>query len=179
MANNRISLALAGVILLLLALAWTFWPRAKVDVGQSIQLPPAREVRTVEKIIHQVKYVKVYPDKVKSGLDLPASVASDAKKKVIATGKLDAEDRPYTLSAVLDVESGDAVVYARPDPLPWIGPGRQDAVGVAYGIKNGAPAGRLYAEHDLLRVKALHAGARGTLDTDGDWFAGGYVEYRF
>ena len=114
MANNRVSLALSGVILLLLTLAWTFWPRAKPDVGQSVQLPPAKEVRTVEKIVYQVKYVKVYPDKVKAKLDLPAAVAADVKKKVVATGKLDAEDRPYTLSAVLDVESGDAAVYARP-----------------------------------------------------------------
>jgi hypothetical protein len=32
---------------------------------------------------------------------------------------------------------------------------------------------------NLLRVKALHAGARGQVDTTGDWFAGGYVELRW
>lgn len=112
-------------------------------------------------------------------MDLPAPVVQDAAKKVVATGKLDAEERPYTMTAVLDVETGDSQVYARPDPLPWIGRGRQGAVGVAYGLANGEPTGKLYGYHDLLRVKALHAGARAEVDQRGEWWAGGYVEYRF
>ncbi len=167
------------LVAVILAAGWTFWPREKPVVGQSAPLPPAKEVRTVEKIIERPKLVYVYPEKIKAKLNLPESVVKDAAKKVLATGKLDAEERPYTLSAVLDTETGDSQVYARPDPLPWIGPGRRGAVGVAYGLKNGHAAGQMYAQHDLLQVKALHAGARGTVDTDGDWFAGGYVEFRF
>jgi hypothetical protein len=136
-------------------------------------------VRTVDKVRTEVKVVYVYPDKVKAKLDLPAAVVDDKSKQVIATGKLDAEDRPYTISGVLDTQTGHAEVYARPDPLPWIGPGRRGAVGVSYGLRDGEQMGRLYASHDLLAVKALHAGAGATLDQDGQWFAGGYVEYRF
>lgn len=170
---------LAAIAVLLALAAWTFWPRPVPEVGQAVALPPAKEVRTVEKIIERPKIVYVYPQKTKQALNLPPDVVADPAKKVITTGKLDAEEREYSLTAVLDTETGDSHVYARPEPLPWIGPGKRGAVGMAYGMKNGEPVGMLYAEHDLLRVKALHAGARGQVDTTGEWFAGGYVEYRF
>lgn len=179
MKNHRVSLLLAAVILLLLSAAWTFWPREKPAIGESVPLPAAREVRTVEKIVYRPKLVYVYPDKVKAKLNLPDPVVKDDTKKVLATGKLEAEDRPYTLSAVLNTETGDSQVYARPDPLPWIGPGKRGAVGLAYGWKNGKPTGQLYAQHDLLQVKALHAGARGVVDQDGDTFVSLYAEYRW
>lgn len=160
-------------------IAWTFWPRPVPEVGQAVALPPAKEVHTVEKVIERVKYVKVYPPEVKAKLNLPPAVIKDEAQKVIATGKLDADERPYTLSAVLDTATGEAEVYARADPLPWVGPGRRGAVGMAYGLANGEPTGKLYAQHDLLQVKALHAGARAEVDQRGDWWAGGYVEMRF
>lgn len=172
------TIALAAVIVAGLAL-WTFWPREKPPVNVAAPLPPAAEVRTVKQIVVQPKLVYVYPDEVKAKLGLIEEIAKDPDKKVTATGKLKAEERDYTLSAVLDTETGESQVFARPDPLPWIGPGRQGAVGLAYGLKNGEPMGRLYARHDLVQVKALHAGAAATLDQDGEWFAGGYVEWRF
>lgn len=172
-------IALAAVIVAALAL-WTFVDKFnRPEPGVSAPLPPAKEARGVDKVRTEVKVVYVYPDKIKKALDLPAPVQADAAKQVLATGKLKAEARDYTLSAVLDTQTGQGEVYARPDPLPWIGPGQQGAIGLAYGIKNGTPMGRAYARHDLLRVKALHAGALATLDQDGDWFAGGYVEWRF
>jgi hypothetical protein len=168
-------LLLAGV----LAAGWTFWPRETAEVGVATVLPPAVEVRTVEKIVERPRIVYVYPRAAKARLDLPPAVQADPAKAVTATGKLDAEDRPYTLSAVLDVATGESQVYARPDPLPWIGPGRRGGVGAAYGLGGDGPTARLYGWHDLLRLKALHAGARGELDQAGEWFAGGYVEWRF
>lgn len=172
-------IAIAAVAVAALAL-WTF--AAKFDrpePGVSAPLPPAKEVRGVEKVRTEVKVVYVYPDKTKKALDLPRAVQEDAAKQVLATGKIKAEARDYTLSAVLDTQTGQGEVYARPDPLPWIGPGRQGAVGVGYGLKNGQPAGWVHARHDLVQVKALHAGAMGMVFTDGEWVAGGYVELRF
>lgn len=170
---------LIAALLLAALLVWNFWPRPEIEVGKAVALQPAREVRTVEKIVERVKYVKVYPREVKAKLNLPPAVVKDEAQKVIATGKLDADERPYTLSAVLDTATGEAEVYARPDPLPWIGPGRRGAVGIAYGLANGEPTGKLYAQHDLVQVKTLHAGARAEVDQHGDWWAGGYVEHRF
>lgn len=172
-------LAAAAIILAALAL-WTFADKVnRPEPGIAAPLPAAKEVRTVEKIIERPKLVYVYPDNVKPKLGLGAEILGNMNAKVLSTGKLKGEERDYTLSAVLDTKTGDSQVYARPDPLPWFGPGRQGAVGVAYGLKNGDPTSRLYARHDLLQVKALHAGGLATLDTDAEWFAGGYVEWRF
>lgn len=166
-------------ILLAALLVWNFWTRPVMEVGEAVKLPPAKEVRTVEKIVERVKYVKVYPPEVKAKLNLPPAVVKDDGKKLIATGKLDADEREYSLSAVLDTATGEAEVYARPDPLPWIGPGRRGAVGIAYGLTSGEPTTRAYAYHDLLQVKTVHAGLRAEADQRGEWWAGGYVEYRW
>jgi len=176
--NNRVSLILLGIIVAMLAAAWSFWPRATPKVGMSAPLPAAREVKATPKIMWRTKYVYVYPDRAKKKL-LPKPVADDPAKKLIATGKLDAEERPYTLSTVLDTQTGESQVYARPDPLPWIAPGRHGAFGVNYGPRNGRTGAEVYAWRDLLQVKALHVGVRASVDQHGDNFAGGYIEYRY
>lgn len=168
-----------GILLLGAILAWSFWPRPDLEVGKSVQLPPAKEVRTVEKIIERVEYVKVYPSETKKKLKLPEAVVQNQAQKVIATGKLEAQERPYTLSAVLDTATGEAEVYARPDPLPWIAPGKRTVIGIAYGIGQDGQTGKFYGQRDLLQIKALYAGARAEIDQQGRWWVGASVEYRF
>lgn len=173
---NRVSLALAGIIIALLAAAWTFWPRDKPDVGVSAPLPPAKEVKTESKSPVHPKAVNAYPDRVKEKLNLPDTVVQDPAKKVIATGKLETDDRPYTMTAVLDLDTGDAEVFGRADPQPWIGPGKRGAVRLTQW-HNGVT--QLDASHDLLRVKSLYAGVAGRADTSGETLVGAYVEYRW
>ncbi|MEN6540841.1 MAG: hypothetical protein ABFC67_14635 [Mizugakiibacter sp.] len=176
---NRVSLILFAMLLIGAASAWSLWPREKPAVGVSAPLPPAKEAKGEAKVPLQIRTVYVYRDRVKRKLDLPAPVMADPNKQVITTGKLDAEERPYTMTAVLDTQTGESQIYARPDPLPWLAPGKRGAVGIAYGVSDKGPDARLYGYRDLLQVKALHAGARGDLDQHGRWFAGGYVEWRF
>lgn len=175
----RLRFALGFVVVVLSAAVWTLWPRDKPAVGVSAPLPPAKEVRTIEKIIIHPKLVYVYPESVKPKLSLPEEIKRDPEKKVIATATLQGEERQYTLSGVLDTQTGHTELFARPDPLPWLAPGRRGAIGVAYGLQNGEPTAKGYIYHDLLQVKALHAGARAEIDQRGEWWAGGYVEYRF
>lgn len=164
MSSHRVSLALFAAILAMLAAAWVFWPRPQPVAGQSVPLPPAPEVRTVEKVVERVKYVKVYPDAAKADVDLPEPVAANPAKKLTATGKLHAEDRPYTLTAVLDTTTGESEVYARPDPLPWLAPDTRTEVGVFYGYKDGEQAIRIDGRQTLVRVKALRLGAVASAD---------------
>lgn len=161
--------------------AWTLIDRVgRQDPGKAEALEPANAVQNTDKVAEAPpKIIYVYPKSVKSDLGLPATITADDRQKVTATGKLKAEDRDYTLSAVLDTETGQSQVFSRPEPLPWFGPGRQGAIGLAYGLKNGGATTRLYAHHDIVQVKALHAGPVGTIDQDGDWFAGIYAEWRF
>lgn len=169
---------LAALALLAIFAIWTFWPKDNLEVGQSVALPQAKETAKAVPDKVRVEYIYVYP-KAKKDLNLPEPVQQDAAKQVTTTAKLKAEERGYTLSSVIDTETGTSEIYARPEPLPWVGPGRGGKIGVAYGLKNNEPTGRLYASHDLIQVKALHGGAMGTLDTDREWFGGGYIEYRF
>lgn len=160
------------VLTLLLAVVWTFWPSPAPEVGVSAPLPPATEVRTVEKVVERVKYVKVYPSETKQNLDLPKDVVADPVKKVTATGKLSADERPYTMTAVLDTSSGESEVYARPDPLPWVAVSTKSQVGLFYGYKGHEPVLRLHGVQEVLQVKALRAGATAALDSDGETFVG-------
>lgn len=177
---NRPAWVLGLILVVFAATVWTFWPRKAQEVGVAAPLPPAKEVRTVEKVIYKPEFIYVYPDKSKNGLGLPKSLSDDPSKKLIATGKLEAEEREYTLSGVFDTQTGHTEIHARPDPLPWLSYGKRGAVGVAYGLRDdGQMITRVYASHDLLQVKALRAGVGGTMDMDGKYFAGGYIEYRF
>lgn len=175
----QIKLILALVVGLVVLSVWTFWPRHVAETGKFEHVQPAPEVRTVEKIVERVKYVKVYPPEVKAKLNLPPAVVQDSTEKLTATGKLSAEERDYTLAAVLNTETGDSEIYARPDPLPWIGRGRRGAVGIAYGLKNGQPAAKIYSYQELLRIKNLNAGLRAEADQRGEWWAGATLEYRW
>lgn len=161
------------------AAVYTYWPRHVQETGKSEQLPPATDVRTVERVVEKIKYVKVYPPETKAKLGLPTDHIVDANKKVMATGGLDAEARPYTLSAVIDTGTGEAEIFARPDPLPWIGPGKQGAVGIAYGIGPEGQTGKVYWYQELIRLKRIHAGLRAEADQHGEYWAGGYAELRF
>jgi hypothetical protein len=125
----------------------------------------------------EVRVVYVHPPKVKAALNLPAKVVTDPAKVVTATGKLSAEQRPYTLTAVLDTGTGHSEIFARPDPRPWFGFEQHGGASLAYGYKTGTPVIRLAAHHDFIRLGALHAGISATLDTDGDWFTGLGVRY--
>lgn len=165
--------------LVIVAAAWTFWPKDKLEVGVAAALPEAKVVADEPKVITKIEYIKVYPKTAKPKLHLPETVVKDDAKQVTATGTLKAEERDYTISSVIDTNTGESTVYAEPKPLPWIGPGRGGRIGVAYGLKHGEIVGRLYGSHDLLQVKALHAGFMGNVDTDSEWFAGGYIEWRF
>lgn len=177
MIRERLIVA-AGLILAALV-AWTFWPRQSPEVGKSEPLPPAKEVRTVEKIIERVKYVKVYPPSVKAKLGLPDAVVAAPEKRVIATGKLDAAERPYTLAAVLDTGTGESEVFAKPLPRPLAGPGEHGGIGLGYGYASGGPQIKVFAYQELLRVSALRAGARAEVDQRGEWWAGATLEYRW
>ncbi len=153
-------------------IAWWIWPAPAPITGQAQPLPPAQETPAPATIPVDIKVVYVYPPEAKGKLGLPPTVATDPAKQVTATGKLNAEERPYTLTAVLDTGSGRSEVYARPDPQPWLGFSDHGAAGLSYGYQNGQPVFRLAAHQDFIRAGALRAGVNATLDSDGDWFAG-------
>ena len=150
-------------------IAWIVWPEPTPAPATAQPLPPATNEKPAPV---EVKVVLAYPKDSRPGQSLPADVRADPAQQIVATGRLEAERRPYTLTAVIDTDHGGGQVYATPEARPWLGFPQTGGASLAYGYKVGTPVIRLAAHHDFVRLGALHAGVSATLDTDGDWFAG-------
>lgn len=123
--------------------------------------------------------IKAYKPRVKAKLDLPTEVQDSPTQHVIATGHLNAEERPYTFTAVLNEETSDTTIYTRADPLPWLGLSRHGAIGIGYGFKDGAQVSWIAARQDLLRSKSWYLQVNGAAFTDQSYYAGATIEYRW
>lgn len=153
-------------------LIWAM-PTPSLPVGVSTPLPVAPQAKGVPtKEINPGK-VRVY---TRPPVPLPNAKPTEA---VTATARLQAEERPYTLSATLDTATGNSRIWARPEPQPWLAINTHGEAGLSYGYKSGLPVFRLSAQQTLLQAKALRFGATGTLDSDGQWFAGVGIEGRW
>ena len=64
-------------------------------------------------------------------------------------------------------------------PLPWIARENSVEVRLAHGLRGGEQMTRFSGSWALLLTKALHWGAVGTLDADGQNFIGGEVKFKF
>lgn len=133
----------------------------------NVHLPakPASQVSretTVPVVIE--KPVKVYRPDVKRKLKLPDAVQADPAQHVVASSRTVPDERPHTITTVLDTSTGEFTTLDRAEPLPWIAVSTKTEVGAFYGIKNGEPAFRVQAQQELLRIKALHVGAVASAD---------------
>lgn len=132
----------------------------------------AREVRVEVPIAAPIK---VYRPEVKRKLKLPDAIQQNASQHVIASSRTVGDERPHTITTVIDANTGETTTLDRVEPLPWLAVSTKTEIGAFYGVKNGAPAFRIQAQQELLRVKALHLGAVASADVargDIDTFVG-------
>lgn len=157
------------------------WWNAHKPFSPAVPGATAKELAGFTKERQDCVPLESYPAPVKKRLGLPHAVAANDSKRVVAASQLPAGDRPRTVTTTVDTATGEAQQWVREDRLPWLRPERRNAVGMAYGWRDGyaAPVARLEGRVDLLQLKALHAGVVGTLDTTGGWFAGVGVVYRW
>ncbi len=167
--------ALASIAMIV----WLIWPSPPPPAGSATELNPVTRIEKVETIKLVPKYITVYKERAKAEAGLPASVQSDPDQYVIASGHLDAEQRPYTLSAVFNAGSGASAVYAMPEPDPWLAMETHGEAGITYGFKSGTPTWRLTTRQNLVQIKASRLGAVASLDQDGEWYAGLGIFYRW
>jgi hypothetical protein len=144
-------------------------------------LPPADAVKRVEKVdLVPAAPLKVYKPAAKTKLNLPAAIKADPAAHVTATGKLTARDNSlYSLTAVLDANTGESAIYAERGPLPWLSARQSGQVTVSYGLRGSEPMGRLAWSHAFLSVKALDVGLTATIDQDGAHYAGVGIGWRY
>jgi hypothetical protein len=145
-------------------------PAPPSETGVSKPLPPAIEAPKDEK---KCKTVIVYRDRP---IKLPEAKQTE---HTTATARLEAEERPYTLSSTWDEQSGESRIWAQPEPLPLFSLSDKGHYGLHYGVKGGDPVIRASLSQEVFKVKDARAGVNATIDSDGQWFAGIGVEVRY
>jgi hypothetical protein len=168
----------SGALLAAVLSVWLCHDRAP---GVALPGAPAPALRGEATVRHDCKPLVVYRDRVKRELGLPAEVEKDPARQVAAATVVPASDRPHTVSAVANLETGQVSMFVRPDPLPWLERRTVYELGLAYGFKDdaGEAVARASGRADLLQVKALRLGLIGSVDSDGDWFGGVGVTARW
>lgn len=180
MMSNLKSLALLAVIITLAIHGWKFLMEATAPINQWTPAQQAPQVDGVPKVGITPAKVNVYAPKAKDKLDLPPTITNNPDVHVLDTTRVSSDDHPSTITTVIDEKTGEVQTLIRREPLPWLAAEHRGELRFDVGIKNGIDTiGRLTVREDLLQVKALHAGLHASLDSDGRWFAGGGVGYRW
>lgn len=133
--------------------------------GVTVEATPAAEIRkeTPTEII-KPPVIKAYKAAVKRSLKLPASITEDQDQHVIASSKTANDERPHTITTVINQHTGEVQTFDRADPLPWMAVNTRSEVGIYYGIKHGEQAIRIEGRQEVLQVKAVHLGAVASAD---------------
>lgn len=140
---------------------------------------PAKEIRTVERVALQPQVIKVYPPKAKTDFGLPQAAIGNINEHVATATKVPSAERPHTVVATLDAQTGEAQSYIREDPLPWLTRDPRGELGISYGLRDGLPMGRVSLRQNLIQIKAVHVGGLATLDQDGRWYMGAGAWWRW
>lgn len=110
------------------------------------------------------KPVKTYAPKAKAAVRLPQGVQQDASAVVLESSRIAPSDRPQTVTAVLDTETGETRQYVVDEPLPWLDTTVRSDAGVYLGLKRGEPTIRAQARAQIAQVKELRLGALASAD---------------
>lgn len=140
---------------------------------------PAPAVADLKTVALSPRLVRALPAKAKARLKLPPAAQATPSLYALTASQVTADERPHTIITTLDVDTGEVTSYDRPEPLPWFAPETRGEIGIAHGLRNGQPMGRLSLRQDLLQVKRIHLGGQASVDQDGEWFAGVGIWYRW
>lgn len=171
--NKRLiaEIALAAVALLAFAAALWNWyhPRVRELVRDHYETVP------VEKKVEKIKRVTVPgPERIVTidktviveKLALPAAVASDPVKQVIANADLPPSEGGISTVTVLDTRTGESTIIAKEKPLPFLAFLNSGEVGVRYGVTTAAgQQGWLHGRWEFLRVGAIRLYTGGEIST--------------
>jgi hypothetical protein len=161
---NRYTIAAMLLLASALALVYVYYPDS-APPGVTVDATPAREVAKEETVPLIVSFpLQAYKPAVKAKLKLPAAVVANPDAHVVASSKVKADDRPHTITTVLNSETGKFDTYDRTDPLPWLAPNTTTHISAYYGLKNSEQVIRLQVQQEFVRVKALRIEATASVD---------------
>ena len=141
----------------------------------SIPSLPSRDLDKVNKETLNCIPVIVYKDLAKNKLGLPQTVVVALEQRVLSATQVKPNERPTTVSAVLNTTTGETSFYQRQDKSPWIDFNRRYEIGVSYLPFNKDGVDKLIeldGRIEVIQIKALRAGLTGAVDTDGGYKVG-------
>lgn len=169
----------AGILAAAVALWYVMKPEP-APVGGWQPAKEAPQVAAVPKESIVPPKIEVYTAPAKEKLNLPPSVKQDPHAHVLQSTRVPADDHPQTVTTLINDQTGQTETLVRREALPWLAAEQRGEARLAYGMKNGGvKVGRLSVQEDLVQVKALHAGVNASLDTDGRYFVGAGVAYKW
>lgn len=124
--------------------------------------------------------IKVYAPIAKQKLKLPDPVQADPHTYVLTSSRLPNDTHPQTVTTVINDQTGDVSTITRREPLPWLAIEKTGELRLDYGIKRGLDrVARLSYREDFIQVKAFHAGLTAAIDSDGEYFVGVGVGWKW
>lgn len=150
------------------------WWNANKPSLPSTLANPSKDLQKVAKRKIECQPVIIYTDVAKKAVGLPETVKADTEQHVLAATQVKPNERPVTVSAVLDTGTGQTSMYQRVDPLPWLSFDRRWRFGAFYGLsdsENGLILG--VAQYQFAQIKRVNITAHGQVDTSGRYFIGG------
>lgn len=163
---------IAAAVIAVLAIAYFALRPTPAPVGTHVEAAPAPAIARVKtEKVEVAAPITVYKPEAKKKLNLPKPIQQDPGQQVVASTKVGGDDRPHTVTTLLDTRTGEFTTLDRADPLPWVSVKSRTELGAFYGIKDGRDTVRIQARHDFLQVKALNVSAQASAD-----FAGGDVD---
>lgn len=146
--------------------AWILWPE-KTPVGVMVEATPAPAVAKHTTVPMPIKTatVKAYAAAVKHGLNLPQAIQDDSAKLVLQSSEIKANRRDYSLTTVMDANTGETVTLAERQPLPWLARDVQGSMWLGVGLSGGGKrVMRAEVEQNLLDIKNVTISGRASLD---------------
>lgn len=149
-------LIVLGVIIAIATGTYFYFKPEPAPTNVHLPAKPAPQVAretTVPVVID--KPVQVYRPDVKRKLKLPDAVQADPAQHVVASSRTVPDERPHTITTVLDTSTGEFTTLDRAEPLPWIEISARRHYGAYIGALNSEQAIAVTARHEALRIKGV------------------------
>jgi len=168
--NELFRLTIAAVVAAVLS-ALYFMPHDK-PANNSHMATEAPSVAKVDKVAVTPVKVWVYDSSAKGKLPLPDTIKNNPDEHVLTASKVEG----HTVITAINTTTGEATTVDNKDPLPWVAAVQLNEVKLEYGLSG---VGRLSYRRDIFQIKAANFGVSATLDSDGSYFIGAGIAYRF
>lgn len=183
--RNRVMpwLAPAALILVLAAAVLALWvlvSPARAPMARYVPAEPAPAVAQAETVATPIKTgtIQVYKPATKRALKLPEPIQAAPEQQVIAANTVAPSAHSYTLTTLIDTDTGEVRTLQRAEPLPWLARDPSGRLDLLLGQSRDGPVARLSVTQNLLQMREWRLGVGGSITQhlggrpETDWLVG-------